>query len=147
MSNQEKQENKLEYNITSTIWYVQALKFIIIIVIGKRQKSWRLLLKKQWHVQKYSPRVHKLRGRSALSRSSSGRKSTAFVGKSCSREDRQQKCTSCEAMGTISLKLSLWKPGEDCHHQRDTQYIWTVERKDTADHWRRLLTDQTAPNL
>lgn len=134
-----KQIKVLEYNITSTIWYVQALLvyYNIIIVIGKRQKSWRSLLKKQWHeLQKYSPQVHKLKPLGP-------EKSTALKGKSHFLWGQTANLQAAWERDDVVRKEEL-KLVEIWWRQRLVQEtrLRTLERKDTADN----MTDHRGPN-
>lgn len=126
-------EKRTKYNVTS-IWYVQALYFIIIIVIGKGQISWTNngLCKNSLHTSTSL-------GSSAPSTTTSGRK--LFISKHCSHEDRWQiyklwrALRWCEQLSLAKpgeeLSSSEWRISEDGQEKRllitDRDYWWTKQ--------------------
>lgn len=134
---------ELEYNITSTIWYVQASSFAYY-KYRYRQKAKKLktAAEETMACANYSPQVHKLWtlcSEQKLLRSQANPVPTRTDGK----------FTSCEGMGMfffvfVFRRVSLWKPGEEDSLIIRGTYFWGRRREKTllitdGDYW---LTEQ-----
>lgn len=106
-----KNRTRIQYNK----YYLICTSIIVYYNYCYRQKAKKLktAAEETMACAKYSPQVHKLR--TLCSEHNLVRqKSTAFVGKSHSHEDRRQNLQAVGEWGTISFrKLSLWKPGKE----------------------------------